>query len=811
MDFWRAFEILSKRKWLILASVVVTTLLTLAATRLVGAKWMASVYFTSTSKSTLVTAPAAGGEEEEGGQGGAKGQASSFASLAKSPKVLAAMLEILKVETPPKDLAASIDVKSVGPAVFALQVTDSSPQRAAEMANALAQAFKEQNQQLQSEAAADLVKLLEGQLQRADADLRQARQRLAAYRHRRQIVAKVEDHVGPAITRLEMAIQNRDQAAERLAAARGALTQRVGELSRTPATVQADRPMSESPLIQEAEKKFAEAETTLAELKSRYTDQHVEVRQAQAKRDALYQQLTSAKSRASENALTQPNPAVAEIKRAITELRSQVGGHQAELAALESTIATAQSRIRDYGGVDGEVAALADDVTQKAEVRGNVAARLQNASMQLDAARQQKPINIVGDVNKLNPPVDTTANRTLKLLLLAVLCSLMGTCALVIAFDNLDRRIRTVEEAELALPAPVMAAIPAAVGAVTPELLPRATELLPMSAQSEAFRFLGLQLLSDPSRKVRSIMVLSAKADQGTTSTATNLAITLAQAGQRAILVDGNVRQPGLHKVFETKNDFGLTDLLLDPQGDSVSTALKQTSVPNLYVVTAGSPYDNLWELFCSPALLEVSRRLRDRADFVIFDSPSALAFTDAMSLARVMDGAYLCVRAQEQLSGAEQRLVESLERAGVTILGSVLNDVPASGLESFQTYQRYYPAQSSRDDRPRALPAPHAGGAAYQVPGEGPGAEPSGSPAANPAAVLDPAGSDKPFQGPGADEQQWLELMVSGKTAGPKASNGANGSNGHSSNGTGAHRANGKNGRSHADLFVDTDERGEV
>jgi len=73
-------------------------------------------------------------------------------------------------------------------------------------------------------------------------------------------------------------------------------------------------------------------------------------------------------------------------------------------------------------------------------------------------------------------------------------------------------------------------------------------------------------------------------------------------------------------------------------------------------VVAAGQPYDNLWELFCSPALGEVTRRLRDRADFVLFDSPSALAFTDAMSLSRVMEGAYLCVRAQEQLSGAEQR-----------------------------------------------------------------------------------------------------------------------------------------------------------
>lgn len=798
MDFWRAFEILSRRKWLILVSVLVTTGLTLAATRLIGAKWVASVYFTAAAKAPVVAAPTEQEGEGDGPPtGGSKGQAATYASLARSPKVLDATLTRLKLDRPPFDFATSIDVKAIGPTVYALQVTDGNPRRAGEFANALAQAFKEQNQQLQSEAAAELVKLLQEQLKRADGELRDAREKLAAYRNDRQIVVEVKDHVGPAITRLEMAIQNRDQAAERLAAAQGALAQRESELAGTPATIPVERPMTENPLVQELEKKFAEAETRLADLKSRYTDQHVEVRQAQAQRDAIVERLNAEKAKGPDTTLVQPNPAMAALKASIAQLKQEIGGHRAELAALESTISTAQARIREYGGVDGEVAALAAEVTQKAEIRSSVAARLQAANMQYDAARQQKPISIIGEVNHLNPPLDTTANRTLKLLLLAALCSLLGTCALVIAFDNLDRRIRTVQEAELALPAPVMAAIPAAVGSVTPELLPRATEFLPMSAHSEAYRFLGLQLLSDRSRKVRSIMVLSAKPDQGTTSTVTNLGITLAQAGQRVILVDGNIRQPGLHKVFETKNDFGFTDLLLNPDGDSVSTALKQTSTPNMYVITAGSPYDNLWELFCSPALVEVSRRLRDRADFILFDSPSALAFTDAMSLARVMDGAYLCVRALEQLSGAEQRLIESLERAGVTILGSVLSDVPAGALDSFQSYQRYYPAASEREEQgPRALPSgdPLAEGAAYQS--HGPGAAVMDQP--------DPAEANMP----GASEREWLELMMSGKTSGLSP-------NGHYSNGTNGLNGsrNGRNGRNGtlSDYFVDTDDRSDA
>jgi Mrp family chromosome partitioning ATPase len=80
----------------------------------------------------------------------------------------------------------------------------------------------------------------------------------------------------------------------------------------------------------------------------------------------------------------------------------------------------------------------------------------------------------------------------------------------------------------------------------------------------------------------------------------------------------------------------------------------------------------------------------------VLYDTPSALAFTDALNLARAVDAAFLCVRALEQTSGAERRLVELLEQANVAVLGSVLSDVPASVLDSYENYLTYYPTDSS-------------------------------------------------------------------------------------------------------------------
>src|SRR5207248_10046048 len=176
---------------------------------------------------------------------------------------------------------------------------------------------------------------------------------------------------------------------------------------------------------------------------------------------------------------------------------------------------------------------------------------------------------------------------TKKVLILALLCSLIGSAGLSVGLDSIDRRLRSVNEAEVVLPAKIIAAIPQPMGAVTYATLARATELEPQSLHAEAYRFLGLHLLNSHSN-IRSLMVLSAKAEQGSTTTVTNLAITLAQAGKKVIIVDANVRTAELHQVFETDNDFGFSDLIMDPDGAAMERALKPTTTPNLRVITSG-------------------------------------------------------------------------------------------------------------------------------------------------------------------------------------------------------------------------------
>jgi capsular exopolysaccharide synthesis family protein len=361
------------------------------------------------------------------------------------------------------------------------------------------------------------------------------------------------------------------------------------------------------------------------------------------------------------------------------------------MASLDKTIGEVEAEVNKYKGMGNPLAILASDLVGQSEARASLAQRVNNAHLALDGAARQDPMVILESVSAFNPPVNATAGRTKKLVLLASLCALILSSALVFALDSVDRRLKTVSEAEHALPARVLAVIPQPVETVSYAALARTTELNPQSLQSEAYRFLGMHLLSAQFPQIRSLMVLSAKAEQGSTTTITNLGITLAQAGRRVVLVDANIRTAELHHVFGIPNQIGFTDLLQSPDAETFAQALRPTSVPNLSVITSGSVPHNPWELFRSPTVLEVSQRLQERADYVLYDTPSALIFTDALNLAPVVDAAFLCVRAQEPLTGAEQRLTELLEQANVPVLGSVLNDVSVSLLEGYHNYQHYY------------------------------------------------------------------------------------------------------------------------
>jgi capsular exopolysaccharide synthesis family protein len=213
---------------------------------------------------------------------------------------------------------------------------------------------------------------------------------------------------------------------------------------------------------------------------------------------------------------------------------------------------------------------------------------------------------------------------------------------------------------------------------------------------SEAYRAIRTNLLfMSPEERLRTLVVTSAVPGEGKTSTACNLAVVMAQAGNRVVLVDADFRRPQLHKVFHKRN-VGLGNLIL---GDLAEDDLVvRTQVPNLSVVCSGPTPPNPSELLGSVRMQGVIDRLRELADVVIFDTPPVGAVTDATVLAARADGVVLVVERGRTDIPTVQRAIEKLRAVRANVLGVVLNKVRVSEASEYQ-YYRYY-ADAARGPR---------------------------------------------------------------------------------------------------------------
>ncbi|HZR00633.1 MAG TPA: CpsD/CapB family tyrosine-protein kinase [Chloroflexota bacterium] len=196
----------------------------------------------------------------------------------------------------------------------------------------------------------------------------------------------------------------------------------------------------------------------------------------------------------------------------------------------------------------------------------------------------------------------------------------------------------------------------------------------PRSPVAEAYRTLRNNVqLSNVDNPVRSLLVSSASQDEGKSTTLANLGVTFAQAGNRVVLVDCDLRRPTLHKLFGVPNDKGLTSMLLADQ--SAALPLLDTPVEGLRLLPSGPPPPNPSELLGSKRLEAAIARLQEEADLLLFDSPPVLAVSDAAVLARRVDAVLLVVSAGKTKRDQASRARQVFDRTGARILGVVLNN----------------------------------------------------------------------------------------------------------------------------------------
>jgi succinoglycan biosynthesis transport protein ExoP len=207
--------------------------------------------------------------------------------------------------------------------------------------------------------------------------------------------------------------------------------------------------------------------------------------------------------------------------------------------------------------------------------------------------------------------------------------------------------------------------------------LPLAIFDAPQSAIAEQFRQIRTRLQHAASLDTtRSLLITSASAGDGKTTVAVNLAAGLALNGRRILLVDANFRRPELHRVFEIGNEQGLSDALNSL--DLFNSAVRETAVPNLSVLTTGPRPTNPTELLESQLLLDLIERALEEFDHVIFDSGPLPLVSETIALAPRVDGVITVVRARTNSRGLLQRVRDELRKVKAESLGVILNGVRA-------------------------------------------------------------------------------------------------------------------------------------
>lgn len=407
----------------------------------------------------------------------------------------------------------------------------------------------------------------------------------------------------------------------------------------------------------------------------------------------------------------------ARIASSQANLTREMQALQAELLATQRALDAARD------GATPNAAEVARLEALLAQQRSTYASLLQNyEEIRLSELRAADTISIFEPAQVPEAPV---LPRTMTNVLLAAVVGAMLAVGAAFLIEYLDDTVKTPADVQRLAGLSTFATILRFAGdeadAERPLMASR-----PSSAAGEAYRVLrtNLQFATlGMGRSAVAVLVTSAAPQEGKTTTAVNLGISLAQAGKRVLLVDTDLRRPTLHKQFGLANDAGLTSLYLTDM--PLEEAVRETDIPGLSVLTSGPIPANPAEVLSFPQTEQLLQRLRSMADYLLLDSPPVLSVADACILAQRVDGVLLVAEMGRTRAGAFKDVTEALEGVQARVLGVVLNKVREgrSGYYYHYYYHYYYSSDGKRVRRRRRVLPGGRRNAQAQATGNLPGA----------------------------------------------------------------------------------------
>ena len=586
------------------------------------------------------------------------------------PAVLGAFLGRLSIKRVPNSRLIEVQFES------------EDPQLAAQVVNEHLKTYMEQNFRSKYDATSQASTWLSGELEELRIKVKESEDARLAYERKNQIwqIDDKQNITTQKLADLSKAVtEAQTQLSEKEALFRMAASGNVDALPEA----------QSNPVIQDLIKRKSELEEQYAQAVNQYGPNYPKVQRLAAQRNELDDNLISARKTIVESIEEDYNTSrqrVALLQQALDQQKAQANDLSEKLVQYNILQRDAESNKQLYDGLLQKL----KEATITAGLRSSNIRVVDPALAPTSPARPQKARNI----------------------LLGILVGLVGGVGLALFREYLDNTVKSPDDVETLTGLPSLAVVPTLpglngrhegrlarfVGRAVPQAAsdPR-VELLshiqPKSQISEAFRALRTSLLlSQAEHPPQVILVTSALPQEGKTTAAVNLAVTLAQLGDRTLLMDSDLRKPGIRRALNLTigKDKGLSSFLA-----GVSTldeiVIAHPTIKNLEALTTGPVPPSPADLLSSHRMREAILELRERFKFIVIDSPPIMAATDAVILSALVDGVLLVVRSGETPKEAFTRTRDLLNAVKCRMLGVVLNAVDSSAPDYYYSY-RYYP-----------------------------------------------------------------------------------------------------------------------
>ena len=210
----------------------------------------------------------------------------------------------------------------------------------------------------------------------------------------------------------------------------------------------------------------------------------------------------------------------------------------------------------------------------------------------------------------------------------------------------------------------------------------------PKSVISEQYRAIRTNIeYSNVDQNTKTILVTSSDKNEGKTTTVSNLAVSFANLNKKVLLIDCDLRNPSIHKMFRLNNIYGLTDILAKDR--AVDKCIQKTELENLYVLTAGSTPPNPAEILSSEKMKNLIEDLKNIYDYIFIDTPPIGLVTDAGALSSFIDGVVLVVKSESVEKKYLEETKKKLDAVDARILGAILNSYKSE--QKDYNYYSYY------------------------------------------------------------------------------------------------------------------------